>query len=168
LSDPTDSKSLVNQINATNTKWMPVAQTYQFGTKGLSVLQDPKVQQTLVNAYAEVQWRTSLDATTPGLSNALSFIETAATAKTADDILGNSTLRTVVSTAFNIPQQIAFQPLEAQERAITDHVDLRRLSDPKYVQSIAEQYLVNNAQSSTGNTTPTLDQLAAQSQGLVV
>jgi hypothetical protein len=167
LSDPSKTNSLVNQINSTNSAWLPVVQTYDFATKGLSVLQNKQVQQTLTNGYAEILWRQSLDATTPGLSNALTFLQQASTVKTADDILGNATLRTVVQTAFNIPQQIAFQPLLAQEKAITDQVNISQLKNPKYVKSIAEQYLLNNAAASASST-PTLDQLAVQSQGLVV
>jgi hypothetical protein len=167
LSNPAQSNSLVNQVNATNSAWLPATQTYDFATKGLSVLQNPQVQQTLTNAYAEVLWRQSLDATTPGLSNALTFIQTASTAKSADAILGNATLRTVVTTAFNIPEQIAFQDLGAQEQAITSNLDIKKLQDPKYVQSIADQYLLNNTSSSTSST-PTLDQLAVQASGLLV
>jgi hypothetical protein len=167
LSNPAQTNSLVNQINTTNSAWLPATQTYDFATKGLSVLKDPKVQQTLTSAYAEVLWRQSLDATTPGLSNALTFIQTASTAKSADEILGNATLRTVVTTAFNIPEQIAFQDLGAQEQAITSNLDIKKLQDPKYVQSIADQYLLNNASSSTSST-PTLDQLAVQASGLLV
>jgi hypothetical protein len=169
LSDPSDSNSLVNQINATDTAWLPVVQTYDFASKGLSVLQNPQVQSTLTNAYAEVLWRQSLDATTPGLSNALTFIQTASTLTSADAILGNSTARTVVQTAFNIPAQIAFQSIQAQEQAINSNVDIAKLQDPTYVQGIAQQYLLNAASAaSSSGTTPTLDQLAVQAQGLVV
>jgi hypothetical protein len=167
LSDPSNSKSLVNQVSSTNSAWLPTTQTYDFAKNGLSVLKNPKVLNEITNGYAEVLWRQSLDATTPGLSNALTFLQTASTAKSADDILGNATLRTVVSTAFNIPQQIAFQDLGAQEKAITDNIDIKKLQDPKYVQNIAQQYLLNNA-SSSSSSTPTLDQLAVQATGLLV
>ena len=167
LSDPTKSNSLVNQVNVTNSSWLPAVQTYQFATKGLAVLQDPKIQATLTSAYAEVAWRQSLDATTPGLSNALTFLQQAPTVKAAVDILGSSALRTVVTTALGIPEQIAFQPLEAQERAITDKLDVTRLADPKFAQSLAQQYLLNNASSSSAGP-PSLDQLAVQAAGLVV
>jgi hypothetical protein len=168
LSDPAKSNSLVNQVNSSNPNWLPVVQTYQFATQGLSVLQNPKVQQTIANGYAEVLWRQSLDATTPGLSNALTFLQAAPTTTSALQVLGNSAVRTVIQTAFNIPAQIAYQPLLAQEKAITDQVDIAKLKDPKYAQSIAQQYLLNAASAaSSSGTTASLDQLAIQAQGLL-
>ena len=47
-------------------------------------------------------------------------------------------LRTVVTTALGIPLQIAFQPLEAQERAITSQLDISQLQDPKFVETFAQ------------------------------
>ncbi len=116
-SDVNDPKSLVNKL--TDMRWKPVAQTYDFANKGLKVIQDPKVISTIANAYAEVTWRKSLDATTPGLSNALTFRKQASTISSVDQILGDPVLRKVVTTALNIPLQIAFQPLQAQEKAIS-------------------------------------------------
>ncbi len=49
---------------------------------------------TIANGYAEVTWRNSLDATTPGLSEALTFKDQASTITSVDQILGDSTLRT--------------------------------------------------------------------------
>ena len=168
LSDPKTSTSLVNQLNATNSNWLPTAETYQFFSKGLSVLKSPSTLSTLTSAYAEISWRQSLDATTPGLSNALTFLQTASTAKTAYDVLGNAVLRDVVTTALNIPLQIAFQPLEAQATAITSQLDLTRLKDPKFVKSMAQEYLLNKATAaqSTG-TIASLDQLAIQASGIL-
>ncbi len=71
LSDTTKTTALANQL--TDTAWKSAASLYDFANKGLSVLQKPSVISTLANGYAEVLWRQSLDATTPGLSNALTF-----------------------------------------------------------------------------------------------
>ncbi len=165
-SDVTDPKSLVNRL--TDTRWKPVAQTYDFANKGLSVIQDPKVISTLTNAYAEVIWRQSLDATTPGLSNALTFRKQASTISSVDQILGDPVLRKVVTTALNIPLQIAFQPLLAQEKAVSAQLDITKFKDPKYVESFVQRYLVAAQASANTNTTPDLYSLAVQSRGLVV
>ncbi len=149
LSDTTDKKSLANQL--ADTRWKTVAQTYDFANKGLSVLQNPKVLATLANGYAEVTWRKSLDAATPGLSNALSFRAGAAKVTSVDQILGDSTLRTVVTGALGIPPQIAFQQLGAQEKAISDRLDIRKLQDPKFVEGLAQRYLLS-AQGSGGGS----------------
>lgn len=142
LSDPSDSSSLATQLQRTNAAWLSTAQTYDFNKNGLAAIQNAKIISTVANGYAEVQWRESLDKQTPGLSNALYFLANASSLTSPDLVLGNTVARTVVTTAFGIPEQIAYQPLQAQEQAISSHLDFSKLSDPQYVQSITDQYLV--------------------------
>lgn len=166
-SDPNDPASLANQLASSNAQWLSVAQTYDFANKGLSIIQDPKVIGTLTNGYAEVLWRQSLDQQTPGLSNALDFIQNAKNFTSVDQILGDPVLRNVVTTALGIPEQIAYQPLSAQEQAITSQLDIARLQNPEFVQTFADRYLtVLQANSRTG-TTQNLTSLAVRSQGLI-
>jgi hypothetical protein len=78
-------------------------------------------------------------------------------------------MRTVVTTALGIPEQIAFQPLEAQEKAISSRLDITQFQDPKYVESFVQKYLIaNNSNGNSTSTTPSLTALASQAQGLVV
>ena len=165
LSDTTDKTSLANTL--TNTAWKKTAAQYDFFHKGLSVLQQSSVVATITSAYAEVKWRSSVDATTPGLANALTFIDTAATATSVDAVLGDATLRTVVTTALGIPAQIAFQDIGAQEDAISSRLDVKRLQDPKFVQNMARQYLIQKSSQATTNA-PSLDALAVTAQSLLV
>ncbi len=167
LSDPNDPKSLASRLS--DTRWKTVAQTYDFATKGLTILQQPGVIAAVARGYAEVTWRDTLDATTPGLSNALDFRARAKTATTADAILGDKTFRAVVTTALGIPPQIAYQDLGAQEQAITSHLDISKLQDPKFVEGLAQQYLVAMQQSAASAPAGGgLLALAAQSAGLLV
>ncbi len=166
LSDTTKTTALANQL--TDTAWKSAASLYDFANKGLSVLQKPSVISTLANGYAEVLWRQSLDATTPGLSNALTFKDQASTITSVDQILGDSTLRTVVTTALGIPEQIAYQDLGAQENAISSRLDITQFKDPKFVAKFTDRYLLAANTAAASSTTPTLDQLAVSSWGLVV
>jgi hypothetical protein len=167
LSNPSDPNSLLSQL--TDTRWAPVVKLYNFATQGLAALQNPQVQATLANAYAEVTWRNSLDAITPGLSNALTFRGEASTITSVDQILGDPILRTVVTTALNIPEQIAFQEIGAQEKSISDRVDITRFKDPSFVNSFTQQYLIAaQAAAATAPSGASLDSLAIQSQGLLV
>ncbi len=166
LSDPAVSTSLVNQL--TDTRWKPVAATYQFATKGLAVIQSPGVLSTLSSAYAEVLWRQSLDAATPGLSNAISFRASASTITSVDQILGDPTMRTVVTTALGIPQEIAFQDIGAQEKSISSRLDISKLKDPHFVDGLTQRYLLAAQGTSSTATSGTLDSLAVQAMGLVV
>jgi hypothetical protein len=168
LSNTDDSSALANQL--TDSAWKSTASLYDFANKGLSVLQEPTTISTITNAYAEVLWRQSLDATTPGLSNALSFRDEASTITSVDQILGDPVLRNVVTTALGIPETIAIQDLPAQEQAITSRLDITKFQNPAFVNTFVQQYLIqtNLTGSSSGSTAPTLDQLAVQSAGLVV
>ncbi len=165
LSNINDPSSLANQL--TDTRWKSVAGLYNFATTGLATLQNPQVLSTLANGYAEVLWRQSLDAATPGLSNALDFRSRASTITSVDQILGDPTFRTVVTTALGIPAQIAYQDLGAQEQSISSQIDITRFQDPQFVDSFTQQYLIE-AQSQSGTASSSVEALAAQAQGLLV
>jgi Protein of unknown function (DUF1217) len=139
-SNPSDSNSLANQLG--DSAWQTAVQTYQFATKGLSVIQNPQVLNTIANGYAEELWRQSLDAGTPGLSNALDFIQRAGTITSVDQVLADPTFRAVVTTTFDIPEQIAFQPIGAQEQAISSRININDFSNPSFVTQFAQRYLI--------------------------
>lgn len=83
-----------------------------------------------------------LDAQLPGLGSAVLFKQAAPTFKTALDILGSPLGREVVTTAFNIPKQIAVQSIEAQVKAITQRMNPAKLQTASFVETIAERYLI--------------------------
>ena len=166
LSNPANTTALANQLS--NTAWKTTASTYQFATAGLSIIQQPAVQAKLASAYAEVLWRQSLDAANPGLSNALTFRAEASTITGVDQVLGDPILRDVVTTTLGLPLEIAFQPLQTQEKAITSRLDLATFKDPATVERFTQQYLIAKAQAPSTTTAPTLDILAVQAAGLVV
>lgn len=151
-SDLTNTNSVANQLKTTNSSWLSAAQTYQFAAKGLSVIQSPSVLATITNAYAEVTWRTSIDAATPGLSNALTFRAGAAKVTSVDQILGDPVLRDVVTTALGLPLQIAEQPLSTQERLISNGLDIKQLQDPKFVETFVQRYLLAKGSNGTSGS----------------
>ena len=154
-SNPADPKSLANQL--TDKRFLSVAKTYDFAKSGLSVLKQPNVLDTIANGYAEVAWRRSLDTNTPGLSTALDFHGRASGIKSTLQILGDATLRKVVTTALGLPPQIAFQPLEAQQAAISARLDISKFTDPKFVDKFTQRFLTASAQnaSDAGTAAPT-------------
>jgi hypothetical protein len=140
-SNPSSSTALVNQLS--DTDWKSAAQTYQFATQGLSVIQQQSVIAQLGSAYAEVEWENTLDNVTPGLSNALEFVQNGTSIASANQILGNGTDRTVVTTALGIPEQIAYQSLQTQAKAVTSRVDVSEFTNNQtYVTDFAERYLL--------------------------
>jgi hypothetical protein len=152
MSNPNDSNSLANTLS--NTAWATAAKTYDFYDNGLSNIQQSSTIASIANAYAQQSWYNSLNATTPGLSNALIFRATAATdATSVDAILGNSVLRSVVTTALGLPEEIALQPLEAQETAITSRMDITQLQNPTFVDQFLQKYMIAEATSASSSTT---------------
>lgn len=147
LSNLKDPKSLANTL--TDSRWRAMAQTYNFAANGLSAINRPQTMAAIAQGYAQSIWETSQDQVTPGLANALYFISNAGTVTNVDQILGDKALRTVVTTALGIPQQIAFQSLNAQEQAITSRLDISKFRNPHFVQNVAQQYLIANSNSAT-------------------
>lgn len=167
LSDPSDPNSLVNQFG--NATWLSAVQSFDFAQKGLSALQNPQVISTLSNGYAQVQWMQGLDQATPGLSNALTFLNQASSIKSVDDILGNETNFYVITGALGIPTSVVNQDITAQESAISSRLDISKLQDRQYVTSLTDQYLLSMQQSNSGSSGSTdLTSLAVQAGGLVV
>lgn len=164
LSDPDDAKSLVNRLGSA--RWKSVVQAFDFAKAGIAALKDPALQTRLADGYVEVAWRKGLEKATPGLSDALDFRERAKTFKTAIDILGDPVARRVVTTALGIPQQIAFQELDAQERAVTNRLDLSRLQDQKFVDGLSQRYLLEK-QKAAPAAQPDLSTLSMQLRGIV-
>jgi hypothetical protein len=113
-------------------------------------------------------WQKNEDSVTPGLSNALAFKAQASSITSVDQILGNMTLRTVVTIALGIPKQIAFQSLGAQEKAISTRLDVTKFQDPKFVDSFVQRYLVaaSGSASSSSTTTTSLMSLALQARSI--
>jgi hypothetical protein len=164
LSDPEEQGSLVNRM--ASARWTAVVKAFDFANAGLDALKDPALQTRLADGYVEVNWRKGLEKATPGLADALDFRERASKFKNAVEILGDPVLRRVVTTALGIPQQIAFQELPAQERAITNRLDISRLQDPKFVDALSQRYLLEK-QAAAPAAPPDMGTLAVQLRGII-
>ncbi len=154
MSNTSDPNSVVNQLG--DSTLLSTVQTYDFQQNGLAELQNPKILATLTSGYAEVMWRQSLNAATPGLSNALDFISQASSIKSVNDVLDNATNFYVITGALGIDPDIVNQDQSAQEKAIaSSSLDIAKLQNPAYVTSLTDQYLISqqeNAQSSANSS----------------
>lgn len=144
LSDPKDSKSLVNRLS--DSRWKAAAEALQLGSKGIASLRDPKVQATLNEGLQRARWQGDLEAKQTGLGDAVVFRERAASVDgNVYAVLGDPILRRVITGALGLPDSIAVQPVETQARAVQARLKLERLDNPKEVQRLAERYLANVA-----------------------
>ena len=95
----------------------------------------------VANNYIAEKRLDMLDAQLPGLGSAVLFKEIAKNLKDATDILGSPLGREVITTALNIPKQIAVQSMEAQEKAINQRINPAKLQSAHFVDQIAQRYL---------------------------
>lgn len=151
LTSDGDSKtSLARKLTVSNQGWLSATRKYDFNHRGLAVIQKPETIAQVADEYVHAKWLDSLDETTPGLGNAMSFKEKAASFTTPLAILGSPLARDVVTTTLSIPKQLAFQPLDSQESAIARKVDTAKFADPAFVDRFVMRYLI--AVNSGGST----------------
>jgi hypothetical protein len=148
LGDYTAEGHAAQKLKDSQPSWLSTAQTYDFNGSGLDELRKPDAIKRIVDNFTQVRWQEDLESRAPGLSFAITFIKDAAKVDRAVEVLGNKVAREVITGAFNIPKQIAYQPLETQIEVIERKVDVSRLSDQKYREDIARRYLINKNQSS--------------------
>lgn len=150
LSDTTKTGNLASTLS--DTRWLAMAKTYDFANQGLSTLKRSSVLNTVTTGYADVKWRETLEKSTPGISAALDFRSRASTITSVDQILGDANIRKVVTTALGIPLEIAFQPIKAQEKAISSKVDISKFKDANFVEQFTRRFLVANQTSNSMST----------------
>ena len=165
-SDLTDPKSLANVL--TDTRWKGLAKSLQLRRQRPEIASRP--QPSSPRSPPPIRRRpgeTSQDAVAPGLSKALDFKARASTITSVDQILGDPTIRTVVTTALGIPQQIAFQDLRAQENAISHPPRYQEASGPEIRRNLRPALPDRQQRLRVRRIQPDLTTLAIQGQGLL-
>lgn len=141
-SDYLDQNSDAAKVGAVRSAWYETALAYDFHYSGMEVLQKADSIAEIKKGYVESLWRDSLDARAPGVSNALSFKQRAASLDTAYKILGDPVGREVVTTALGLPQQIAYQSVNSQAQLIERRLDISKLQSSTFVDSLTKRYLI--------------------------
>ncbi|WP_376093042.1 DUF1217 domain-containing protein [Roseomonas sp. CCTCC AB2023176] len=102
-SDLKDPESVANRLS--DSRWKDAARSLNLSARGLDALRDPAVQARLESGYLSYRWRTAQDEATPGVADALYLRERAAagTAPSVYEVLGNASLRRVVTGALGLP-----------------------------------------------------------------
>jgi hypothetical protein len=122
----------------------------------------------VANSDAGSRWRANLDQTTPGLSNALDFMERASTITDVDQVLGDPTFRAVLTTTLGVPEQTTSQGLAAQKLEISARIDLTSFKDPAFVNQFTQRYLTAARQAASEQSGTAAPDVRAQSAGFVV
>jgi hypothetical protein len=164
LEDANQPNALVNHLS--DPRWLAVNKTYAFAANGLSALKDPRAVAAVTDGYAEVAWRTGLDKATPGLANALDFVRRAPTITSTDQVVDDSTFRTVVMTALGLTNETTADTRSARSQAVRARLDVGRFADPAFVRDFARQYLI--AAGKHARQPADADTRTARAAGLVV
>jgi hypothetical protein len=141
-SDLSDSGALAYRLASVNGNWLSTAKKYDFKTFGVELLKLNISINEVANNYVGEKRLDMLDEQLPGLGSALLFKKIAKDIDTPIKILGSALGREVVTTALGLPPQIALQSLEAQEKAITQRLDAKKLKDPEFVDKLVQRYLI--------------------------
>jgi hypothetical protein len=137
-----DGNALAYRLASVNGNWLSTAKKYDFHTFGVELLKlDISITEVAANYVGEKRLD-MLDEQLPGLGSALLFKKIAKDLDTPIKILGSALGREVVTTALGLPKQIALQSLEAQEKAITQRLDAKKLKDPEFVDKLVQRYLI--------------------------
>lgn len=140
LSDPDDSKSLINQLNSASLK--NAQASLKLRENGVATLKSQSYLDELADSYKRTRYEQNIAQNNPEVTSARYF---KANVKDATDniykILGDRVLRDVVTTTLGLPQEIAVQPVETQARAVTTRLDITRFNDPAFVDKFIQRYL---------------------------
>jgi len=145
-SDLSDPKSFVN--TQTNKNLTELVASFNFDVKGKmtesasvlgTVQQRGDVMET-VNKYVRQTMEEEQGNSNEGVRLALYFSRKANDVTSAYDILGDNALSQFFTTTFSLSTYFSNMEVTAQADMVSKYIDLKKLSDPKYVQSLVQRF----------------------------
>ena len=150
---PSSEKSMVNKLP--DKAWLAAAQTLQMDSTGVATLQSEDMVAKLSEQFARASYQSSLTEQNSAIPIALYFKENAANVTSVLGILGDTTMRKFVTTALQLPDDIAIQPVSTQVKAVAARLDVKDFQSPEKVDRMISRFLINadklNGGSGTGS-----------------
>jgi hypothetical protein len=140
MSDPLDSKALVNKMN--DSSYRTLNQAFNFSAGGVENLKNKAFIDSLVTRYTQANYEQSLGEMNPALTDALYFERTIKNVKNGFQIIGDAVLFDVVKIALNIPNAAATGSVDRLKDWIERDFDLSKVADPAYINKMLKRYLV--------------------------
>lgn len=131
------------QLSAYNNAWVEAVKAWPTKTLGVEILKTGDALKTISDDFVAEKRLDMLDQQMPGLGTAILFKSIAKSLDTPLKILGSALGREVVTTALQIPKQIAIQSVEAQSKVIMQRMDPKKLDSDIYVDRLVQRYLIN-------------------------
>ena len=141
-SDPTDASSVAQRLSSIEGGWLDAVLKYNFELFGIGKLQTTDALKEVTDNYVGELRLDMLDQQMPGLGTAILFKQVAPKLDTPIKVLGSGIGREVVTTALGLPKQMAVQSLQAQEKALTQRIDVKKFQSEEFVDRIAQRYLI--------------------------
>ncbi|MDR3516100.1 MAG: DUF1217 domain-containing protein [Azospirillaceae bacterium] len=153
LDKTSGSKNLANELS--DSQLESAQSVLQLNTSGLSTIQTSSMISTLITDFEQQSYYQGLESEYPGLTAALEFRSEVSTMDlTSSDaiytLMGNGTLKGVLTTALNLPTEIVYQSTDTQAKEIKSKLNLHTLSNKKSLDQFIERYLVAYAQNANG------------------
>jgi hypothetical protein len=148
LSNPSNKNSVANQLSSTNSKFLSADQTLQLND-GLSTLQNPSTIQALIANYQSNTFEQNIAQNNQSVADARYFAANAAqavqsastTTNAVYNLLGDSVMRSVITTALGFPPQLAVLPVQAQASEIASKLNVEQLKNPTFLSQFVTRYL---------------------------
>lgn len=139
LSDLTDQNSYANRMN--DPRFRELAQRLDLKAVGLANVKSEATLTSIELRYKKNEFEKAQGDAAPGLREAIYVKENASRMKSIYDVLGDRTMRAVMSKAFDIPLETAVQSVESQATAFGRKVDVEKFKDKRWVEKTIQIYL---------------------------
>ncbi|MBI1243890.1 MAG: DUF1217 domain-containing protein [Alphaproteobacteria bacterium] len=158
-SDLTDQNSLANRMN--DPRFGQLALALNFKAGGLTNIQNTSIQAGITARYNQSSYEIDLGNQNPAVRQAQYFKNNIGSITDIYSVLGDNTLRSVVSTTGNIPLEVAVQDLGTQAQVFSRQFDVSKAKDAGYVNRFIQRFLANSDMKATnsGASDPTVQLL---------
>ncbi|MDR3516099.1 MAG: DUF1217 domain-containing protein [Azospirillaceae bacterium] len=153
LDKTSGSKNLATKLSDSQLK--SAQSVLALNTSGLSTIQTSSMISTLITDFEQQSYYQGLESQYPGLSAALEFRSQVSTMDlTSSDaiytLMGNGTLKGVLTTALNLPTELVYQDVSTQAKEIQAKINIHSLKNKQSLDRFVERYLLSYAQNANG------------------
>ncbi|WP_417669142.1 DUF1217 domain-containing protein [Roseibium sp.] len=133
-----DRRSFANML--ADTRYREFVETYNFTRYGETATIFSRAQEGTAEKYARQTLEQNEGASNEGVRLALYFSRKAPDINSAYDILADKALAQTIYTALGLPSEFAMSDIDKQVDYISDKIDIEKLSDPEYLNTLLERF----------------------------
>ena len=159
-----DEKALANQL--TDPRYKEFASDFNFARYGDATTSFDRTQQGVVDRYLQNVLESEAGESNVGARLAIYFERKAPEIEETIEFLGDRALLQVIQTAFGLPPQMSFSPLERQTEIIEARLSVEDLSNQEFVKELSKRFLAlwDLQNPNSASDTPLISTLAQSNQ----